>query len=77
MDGSSDIPSRPQSEYKVANRLNRRRITWQLEVAKQLIEKITMNNYQWNLRGKSVGKPTGMIEVNEVIVLATQLEALS
>lgn len=46
------------------------------EVAKKLIEEIIMNNYRWNSKGRSVSKPTGILEVSEDIVLGTQVEAL-
>lgn len=48
-----------------------------LVAAKQLIDEIARNNYQWNSRGKLVIKPARMIEVSEVSVLAAEVEVLS
>lgn len=48
-----------------------------LVAAKQLIDEIAGNNYQWNSRGKLVIKPARMIEVSEVSALAAEVEVLS
>lgn len=46
-----------------------------LENAPQLIEKITMNSYQWNTQGKK--KVVSLHEINVVTSLAAQVEAFN
>ena len=47
------------------------------EVAQELIEKMIMNNYQWQLSQTRPSKPVGIHNIDVVTTLVVQVEALS
>ena len=51
--------------------------TKMLKVSQELFEEIAMDNYQWHSFWPKPSKPTNVYNVNAVLALAVQVEALS